>query len=42
MVQTSAPSVVDQATISIVMDNRFDMLMAGTDVAKRYIGPTSI
>jgi 7,8-dihydropterin-6-yl-methyl-4-(beta-D-ribofuranosyl)aminobenzene 5'-phosphate synthase len=36
MSQTIAPLKVDQASISIVMDNSFDLLMASTDVAKRF------
>lgn len=40
MTQTIAPLEVDQASISIVMDNSFDLLMASTDVAKRFpLGP---
>ena len=36
MSQSIAPLKVDQASISIVMDNSFDLLMASTDVAKRF------
>lgn len=40
MAQTIAPLEVDQASISIVMDNSFDLLMASTDVARRFpLGP---
>jgi 7,8-dihydropterin-6-yl-methyl-4-(beta-D-ribofuranosyl)aminobenzene 5'-phosphate synthase len=40
MAQTIAPLVVDQATISIIMDNSIDLLMTSTDVAKRLpLGP---
>jgi 7,8-dihydropterin-6-yl-methyl-4-(beta-D-ribofuranosyl)aminobenzene 5'-phosphate synthase len=40
MAQTIAPSVVDQASISIIMDNSIDLLMASTDVARRLpLGP---
>jgi 7,8-dihydropterin-6-yl-methyl-4-(beta-D-ribofuranosyl)aminobenzene 5'-phosphate synthase len=36
MAQTIAPLTVDQASISIIMDNSIDLLMASTDVAKRF------
>ena len=40
MAQTIAPLKVDQASISIVMDNSIDLLMASTDVARRFpLGP---
>ncbi len=40
MVQTIQPEAVDQATISIVMDNSIDILMANTEVANRFpLGP---
>ncbi|MFQ5484965.1 MAG: MBL fold metallo-hydrolase [Desulfobacterales bacterium] len=40
MAHTIAPSEVDQASISIVMDNHIDLLMASTDVSKRLaLGP---
>ena len=40
MAQTIAPLEVDQASISMVMDNSFDLLMASTDVARRFpLGP---
>ena len=40
MAQTIAPLEVDQASISIVMDNSFDLLMTNTDVARRFpLGP---
>lgn len=40
MAQTTAPLEVDQASISIIVDNTFDMLMASSDVAKRFVlGP---
>jgi 7,8-dihydropterin-6-yl-methyl-4-(beta-D-ribofuranosyl)aminobenzene 5'-phosphate synthase len=40
MTQRIAPSAVDQATISIVMDNSIDLLMASSDVARRLpLGP---
>jgi 7,8-dihydropterin-6-yl-methyl-4-(beta-D-ribofuranosyl)aminobenzene 5'-phosphate synthase len=40
MAQTIAPLEVDQASISIVMDNSIDLLMASTDVARRFpLGP---
>ena len=40
MAQTIAPLAVDQASISIIMDNSIDLLMASTDVAKRFpLGP---
>lgn len=38
--QTITPVGIDQATISVIMDNSIDLLMAGTDVAKRFpLGP---
>jgi 7,8-dihydropterin-6-yl-methyl-4-(beta-D-ribofuranosyl)aminobenzene 5'-phosphate synthase len=40
MVQTVQPEAVDQASISIVMDNSIDILMANTEVANRFpLGP---
>jgi 7,8-dihydropterin-6-yl-methyl-4-(beta-D-ribofuranosyl)aminobenzene 5'-phosphate synthase len=40
MAQTIAPLMADQASISIIMDNSFDLLMASTDIAKRFpLGP---
>ncbi len=40
MAQTISPLAVDQASISIIMDNSFDLLMASTDVARRFpLGP---
>jgi 7,8-dihydropterin-6-yl-methyl-4-(beta-D-ribofuranosyl)aminobenzene 5'-phosphate synthase len=40
MAQAIAPLVVDEARISIVMDNSIDLLMGSTDVAKRLpLGP---
>jgi 7,8-dihydropterin-6-yl-methyl-4-(beta-D-ribofuranosyl)aminobenzene 5'-phosphate synthase len=40
MAQTISPLAVDQASISIIMDNCFDLLMASTDVARRFpLGP---
>ena len=36
------PPEVDEARISIIMDNSFDMLMASTEVAKRFpLGPNA-
>ena len=40
MAQTISPLAVDQASISIIMDNGIDLLMASTDVARRLpLGP---
>ncbi len=40
MAQTISPLAVDQASISIIMDNSIDLLMASTDVARRLpLGP---
>lgn len=40
MVQTIQPEAVDQASISIVMDNSIDILMSSTEVAHRFpLGP---
>jgi 7,8-dihydropterin-6-yl-methyl-4-(beta-D-ribofuranosyl)aminobenzene 5'-phosphate synthase len=40
MAQAIAPLAVDEARISIVMDNSIDLLMSSTDVAKRLpLGP---
>lgn len=40
MNHTIAPLEVDQVTISIIMDNSIDLLMASTDIAKRMpLGP---
>jgi len=36
MAQTIAPLMVDQASISIIVDNSIDVLMPSTDVAKRF------
>ena len=39
---TITPPEVDEARITLVMDNSFDMLMASTDVAKRFpLGPNA-
>jgi hypothetical protein len=37
MAQTIAPLEVDQASISVIMDNSIDLLMASTDEAKRAL-----
>ncbi len=40
MVQTIQPEAVDQASVSIVMDNSIDILMTNTEVAVRFpLGP---
>lgn len=40
MAQTISPLAVDEASISIIMDNSIDLLMASTVVAKRFpLGP---
>ena len=40
MAQIIKPAPVDQASISIIMDNSIDVLLANTDVAKRFpLGP---
>ncbi len=36
MVETLAPTPVDQVDISIIVDNNIDLLMESTEVAKRY------
>ncbi len=40
MAQTIKPLPVDQVMTSIIMDNSIDVLLANTDVAKRFpLGP---
>jgi 7,8-dihydropterin-6-yl-methyl-4-(beta-D-ribofuranosyl)aminobenzene 5'-phosphate synthase len=40
MAQTITPLAVDRATVSVIVDNSIDLLMAGTEVARRLpLGP---
>jgi 7,8-dihydropterin-6-yl-methyl-4-(beta-D-ribofuranosyl)aminobenzene 5'-phosphate synthase len=40
MTQIISPLAVDQASVTIIMDNSYDMLMASTEVARRFpLGP---
>jgi 7,8-dihydropterin-6-yl-methyl-4-(beta-D-ribofuranosyl)aminobenzene 5'-phosphate synthase len=40
MTQTISPLAVDEASVSIIMDNSIDVLMASTEVARRFpLGP---